>query len=512
DALPISPNGFELNAPTPGVGARSIQSGSYFSRSDRGRPFYAESWTEDWGSMPVSVSWSAKFTDASVGGSFAPDRRPSVQIALHNGNRSNVRGLTDAWYGQGRESLDEISGYTDEDRVIWGGNGIPDAFDYLISRLDQHYDAGFRRIVLHLPAGSQAGDDYDSAQYWTMEDWRRKWFWLEVRRWIAQKELDGDPVSMGVFLGWKIHEPWRSGMDGAELPDMNNIRHVAWMHQNIYPWIRLGFTEFWFDASSRTEDAGGGVKSREVLASLRHSPTWGPLARFGGEAIPGDGRLIDHTPAESVIGEAGWMGIPLFIETRFGDLIDGASGATLFDPDTTEVTCWIKDSNRTGTDGESGLWLEGYPISFYERLRDLGMVFRVHTGRMDLKAEYAAFHEAQFLQRLLSFGRITAPLDFDSDGQIELTRGNGVPYAGEDWDLYFEATMRSMRGPGGSTGYFAGDLTNDGIVDYGDLTLYRELAETYLSGTRDGSSHIVPLDLGDPWWVAPGTLAGVHEE
>ena len=138
------------------------------------------------------------------------------------------------------------------------------------------------------------------------------------------------------------------------------------------------------------------------------------------------------------------------------------------------------------------------------------MVFRVHTGRMDHKADYAAYHEAEFVQRLLSFGRITAPLDFDSDGLIEIQRGTNAPYEGEDWDKYFASTLNSMRGTGGSTGYFAGDLTNDGVVDNGDLILYRELAETYLRGTRDGASHILPLDLGDPWWVVPGTLAREH--
>lgn len=479
---------------------RTLQSGAYNQRADRNRPFYGQSWSEDWGSVQVAVSREPVFVPRNGGQAFEPDRRPAVEIVMHNGTRANPRGMANVWYAGGSEDTDAISGFNERDVPLRGSNGIPDAFDYLVSRLDMHYDNGFRRMILHLPAGAVDSTHMDSAQYWTMEDWRRKWFWIEVRRWIEEKKAAGDPVSMGVYLGWKIHDPTVFDMTGAVPPDMSNPTHVKWMHQNIYPWIRLGFNEFWFDASgsARAISETNSVRQRDVLASLRHSPTWGPVAKFGGEAVPGIGRLIDHRLDEVAIRGAGWMGIPLFLESRFSDYLSQSPDTPFFDPGTTEATCWMRNSNRTGANGEPGAW-QDYPLAHYERLRQHGMVFRAQESRMG-DNDYRSFVTTEFVQRLLGFGVITAPIDFDGDGFIEIERGVSFPYAGEDWDKFLEAAMTTIRGGGGS-GYFAGDISGDGSLDMADIVLYRGFLDDYLNGMDQGEPVITPLDLGQPWWV-----------
>ena len=119
--------------------------------------------------------------------------------------------------------------------------------------------------------------------------------------------------------------------------------------------------------------------------------------------------------------------------------------------------------------------------------------------------DYKSFVTAEFVQRLLGFGRITAPIDFDGDGFIEIERGSRFPYAGEDWDKFFQAAMTTIRGGGGS-GYFAGDINDDGSLDMADVVLFRGFLDDYLDGLDRGEPVITPLDLGDPWWVPVPTV------
>ncbi|MFM9995593.1 MAG: hypothetical protein ACKVU4_07305 [Phycisphaerales bacterium] len=261
------------------------------------------------------------------------DRTPTAEIRLFNGNFSTSnRGQTDLWWdGQNSSSpqcsdaiRDTKSGFNVETGQFSGTtNGRPDQFDWLIANLQDRFDRGYRRIVLFMPAGVVACQDFPASQWWPMAQWRRNWFDAiqittpghapeqGVKGWIQ----DHPTVEMGLYMGWPIGPPcsicvrsnaslqscllqltdcvpqftglwYRCAEEWVwtHAPDTTNQSDLKVVWQNIQPWRNLGVTRFWIDASSGAA-SDGLTEFREFVHTPNFSHTQEP-AVFGGEAFP----------------------------------------------------------------------------------------------------------------------------------------------------------------------------------------------------------------------------------
>ena len=89
---------------------------------------------------------------------FVPDRRPSLGINVFGGPCLTPPSGGPSWW---------------HDLGDADGNGIVDAVDTLIGRLDDGYTDGWRRMIIRLPAGAYTGQ-MSSSQWWPMPDSKRQ--------------------------------------------------------------------------------------------------------------------------------------------------------------------------------------------------------------------------------------------------------------------------------------------------------------------------------------------------
>lgn len=479
---------------------------------------------------------------------FVPDRRPIIVISMFNGSYNlNPYGLGAGWYGldENGNVKDEISG---RDPVtgspIAGANGVPDAFDNVLFQLNHNYDKGFRRFLFRMPAGSspvvnQNGESvnaFEFSQYWTMEEWRRQGFWNYIKPWIDGKAAVGDPVSMELYMGSSLHDPANRPQSTSEFENanMSDPDHVKWLHQAVKPWIMLGFSKFWLDASGVVTPVfeGSSFTVRDVLASLRLNPTWNGVFEFGGEPVP---VTSSWEPEHALLDDAPWLGAQRYIESRFGDDLDnalvGITSGPVFDPQSTEVVVWMlevlnamcgvtsSDPNfieycnnlqRVRNYVDQGLVLAGFGLvdkSYGKWINDPnnpGSVIRIHP-----LFDYPHANLPELMQRLLSFGPITALADFDGDGLIRVnpqgvssdcnvvqTEGPFDDVCMADSIQFVEAWWNSISTQKANPGFYDGDINGDGVVDVVDFDTFEAAANAWLL-----TNEVVGIDLGKPSWV-----------
>jgi hypothetical protein len=159
-------------------------------------------------------------------------------------------------------------------------NNRPDVWDKLESILDDLYVDGWRRLVLNRPAGMHEGDSVPAAQYWTLAKasnpllTQDRAMWTILQGGYLKQWLEAHPaVTLGVYMGYKIHDPCiLSGQDAQlpndptlpphTIPDPFDLWSMTVSRQNIHPWA--GKTQFptlapaptvaeevWLDASAK---------------------------------------------------------------------------------------------------------------------------------------------------------------------------------------------------------------------------------------------------------------------
>ncbi|MCC6426833.1 MAG: hypothetical protein IT435_08425 [Phycisphaerales bacterium] len=125
---------------------------------------------------------------------WLPNRLPAAVITFRTGNycnetsSGNYRGLQEWWY-------------TNDDDPEYEGDEAD--FADLVSRLDDAYDSGYRRIILNLPAGTVIGQDFSGSQWWGMPEWKRDEFTSLITAWLGSKP----DTQFEVYSAFPINNP-----------------------------------------------------------------------------------------------------------------------------------------------------------------------------------------------------------------------------------------------------------------------------------------------------------------
>lgn len=158
------------------------------------------------------------------------DRCPAVFIPFFDpggqwhGSFSNPRDLNSWWADVGtaddlpHDNLTYTGEWQNPIPFTAGSNGTPDQFEQLEWRLDQAYGAGFRRIVLNLPAGVAFGMElqdgattyYDGMnqsinQWWAMPAWKRTEFNKISSRLKAWKTTHSS-ANIEIYVGFGLSD------------------------------------------------------------------------------------------------------------------------------------------------------------------------------------------------------------------------------------------------------------------------------------------------------------------
>ncbi|MDX2146776.1 MAG: dockerin type I repeat-containing protein [Planctomycetota bacterium] len=250
------------------------------------------------GYLPQSLSW------ANPTPNWTRDRRPMIVFQMGSSSfADNPRANPGDWNAWQDGPLDlERDVLSLPNAFAWntgllsdevflggppGGNGVPDAFDLLIRRIQILQLNGFRRFVLHLPAGSQGvkatewsephpnfpNDRYATAyeattqsmnQFWGMPEWKRRHFtggntppsdpnvldWSRFKQsfttnpncWNTPDQTlaaDCDRISLEVYVGGRIYPDictlWtETTANDPRVPDnVGPIRVPFFSHYNI---------------------------------------------------------------------------------------------------------------------------------------------------------------------------------------------------------------------------------------------------------------------------------------
>lgn len=443
------------------------------------------------------LSWQM-LDEAGRAGGFVPDRRPLVHIPAFTGSTTSDRRLAGWW--EASKDLRDANGFASAPGRGWGGpNGLPDGIDNLIRRMETMYGRGFRRFSIKLPAGDPdidiiKGNKMSSSQWWTMEDWMRAGFEGAVRSWIRSKDRAGDPVRVGVYMGYHAADPRTLKMNEARIFDTvtdslaratpegsaAKTEMLEMFEANIDPWVNAGLSEFWFDNSS-PEDLW------PSMLWLANNPRYRGKAKFHGEAVPATWKGCDFRFVDTAIRRGAWISTFAVAEHRHPD--------TVVDTASTELHLWLSGHHgkRCGSTESPRPWnfadLERYrgngwilgpefayaPVAqgepggeswydYFSRGRD-GNVVRNDGGGSAFLAG------TEMVQRIYDMGWITCVADFNGDGRIEVALpGRGG--SDEDLRLFEERWNANRQRPTGTHRFVDGDVNNDGRIDQADRAFF----------------------------------------
>lgn len=259
---------------------------------------------------------------------WAQDRRPIAAISLFNGTWDppsgvppNPYGLLDCWR-RGSQSLDPKCA---------GQGGVP----WLMGEIRRRYKIGYRRFLLHLPAGkeqSQAGIPLPSSQWHVIDSSEidttsgsvQQDFQEQLTPWLAARPDVQVVIYQGLrFDSDNLPEPWltRGDMDPdhATVPDPTDPEHRNIIRQNTLGW--LGLTPrsplfLWQPPQiGFAFDNSGVPNTRDALLAILQDPTLlghGGRVFVSGEAIPHE---VPSPPCQSVqllpeyLTQAPWFGL-----------------------------------------------------------------------------------------------------------------------------------------------------------------------------------------------------------
>jgi hypothetical protein len=355
---------------------------------------YAQSCVDDaWYTWPtIPPRWDTG--DGSTEQTSVPDisRLPGKRYQLFNGTyayggtweTNNTLGLSNWWHS----SADECYNLTQDDDGLGSNsdqypdsdpdNDIADVIDELVAMLDAAYADGWRRFMLHLPAGwmeetwDDGGETKDypmaASQYWSISDTKRLGLELTtsggLSHWITSK---GD-VRVEIYGGFLINDdtstcfvdsdPNSNGY-APRHPDPTDSADMKLVWQNVHPWFaNVGIERYWMDAASGYPDVSASDDTQDrrsyfaQICILDHFTD--DDCYLGGEAVPltwenenKTNRIID----DNYIDVAPWLASHRFVRNHSYAFSDYASGDASFDVDTTEVNLLITSHDYEWDDG-----------------------------------------------------------------------------------------------------------------------------------------------------------------
>lgn len=238
---------------------------------------------------------------------FPIDRRPIAMIPNYSGRYSEV--------DSGQPSS------------IFNDGGVERMIEeYIIP----YYEMGYRRIILHLPAGTPDRDRLmTSAQWGYLPDRRKEEYNTVMKDFIhAHPDLD-----MGVYGGFKIYpsDPNtgimpEDGKDSVVPPDMRHKSHREWFAVNIGSYARLGFNWFVADAASSYADEATAISRMLESLGMKYCGEALPLRKESDNTLSIRQEDIDRIP---------WMCLHYYSEKN------DPERKWKFDPKTTEVSCIV---------------------------------------------------------------------------------------------------------------------------------------------------------------------------
>ena len=425
--------------------------------------------TLECGQVAVADGYGFNFPDPD---SFVPDRRPAIAVNLFGGACTHPPiGGPRWWLLTGDEN----------------GNGSVDSVDELIRRLDDLYADGWRRIILHLPAGSYPGQRMSSSQWWPMPAAKRAVLGQRLNIWLATHFES----TLGIYAGFKINDPCSLCMAGCEgcsdcgngsgcvtcpecwnaeaarLPDTTSAIDMCVVADNIQPWLAAGVSEIWFDAS-----AAPGDEIWLALLRLAGNPDYAGTVRFVGEPIPNG-------------GPGGGMNVPLahavrrlgFVAARrYFEKVGGGAPAAMwtFDPTNTEILISLRpddfciDGDTTDADPCTGC------SDFCGGTTDGILIDLVHDRVTRGYIPFARWtRSAEMIRRIYDIRprTIACPGDLDADGDV---------------DFHDIGRLSVQLGRLSDSTLYHGDLDFDDDVDMFDLMIL--LGDPDLPGPCSASS------------------------
>lgn len=370
---------------------------------------------------------------------FVPDRRPVAVVAPYNGSYSATNPM--GWVGWFRD-LDTCG-------------------EELVQRLDDAWDAGFRRIALNRPGGIlQNNDMVQMSMFWYLEQQRRQAYSVHMRDWIAEKRLIDPDLEVGIFIGSRHNSPctpcleptgvlspnsdclddpnylvgWQGRLDAA------TRRSAEWTYQNTRPYVNNGVDALWFDSASLRGNTTGVMSMRESILALQHNPDYFGVD-IGGEAVPEGVIVSGQWQPNPAVLQAPWVALHRFF------LQDSRAGE-VYDPETTEIgvgfmkpDVWPHYDIRDMADFRD----RGYVLWSW-RAFSFDMMQRLHDG------ENNEFYDAVVREGTLA--------DFNGDDSVD------------QQDLTDFLSQVTSTPPGGRPSIWDGDVNNDDVLDFSDIIVF----------------------------------------
>tara|TARA_B100001778_G_scaffold334952_1_gene349458 strand:- start:4079 stop:5047 length:969 start_codon:yes stop_codon:yes gene_type:complete len=150
----------------------------------------------------------------------------------------------------------------------------PGGVDWLIEhQMEPMRELGYERFLIWLPAGSNRQRWMASAQWGPLPDYRKQEFEEILMPWSRETG-----VEIGVYMGYKIHDPYSLQMPELELrtPDLSKPEDREWFNVTVGNWNRIGC--HWFVGDAATQDYEASHKIAQAFYAMG--------MKYGGEAFP----------------------------------------------------------------------------------------------------------------------------------------------------------------------------------------------------------------------------------
>jgi hypothetical protein len=191
----------------------------------------------------------------------------------------------------------------------------------IVEQLDEAYDAGWRRLVLHTPTGAPRTAVLNR----TLEEWwRRSPQWRSsMRQAILSWKQDHPDAALGVYMGL--------------FPRSGEAPRQAWLERCLWPLLDAGFELFVFDASS----------VQEARPTFLAAQAW--LGERGAKAVM-EAYPIDRSGEENEIDPEWLPTTPMVALQRYMEMQD-PDGDWRLDPAASEV--WLGVGRTEAFDEET---------------------------------------------------------------------------------------------------------------------------------------------------------------
>lgn len=350
-------------------------------------------------------------------------------------------------------------------------------------RLDDAWDAGFRRFVLYNPGGNLPGFAMGQTSYWHLTEGtggQQDLLENDLADWIADRLDDDETLEFGIVIGsWQSGSPrtpcrntaagggyWDCASEetkygitiGDTFFDPTDLDSMKETYQNFKPWMDIGCNTFWLDNSSNPDPVGSSYSGPERLVDLRMSPNYSAI-KIAGEAIPWvqdtmdpDYGLIDSSFDQS----AAWYAKYSFVRQR-GWLVGSGTYEQFPNPSTTELCIMFGNPDPAGTDDD-------YTIYTVASARDHGFV-----PWTDREPNFG------FIQRLYDGDNNEFYSDFVINGDFTDFDFNGTGGTEADYCAFLTNWKNNFGTSDPDYAYWDGDIDNDDDVDCTDLAIFNAL-------------------------------------